>query len=82
VQALAEIPGGISRLLEKPMRVTTVSAITGIHRLRDLRTMTVDPRLLTLPADYMEAPWPGFPEAALMLSDDRGAKWRATPLKR
>lgn len=78
-QALAEIPGGIGRLLDKPIRVTTVSAITGVHRLRDLRPATVDPALLTLQSDFVETPWPGFTETPQMRSSDRGAKWRSKP---
>lgn len=81
-QALAEIPNGVGRLLDKPIRVTTVSAITGVHRLRDLRSTTVDPALLTLPSDFVETPWPGFPETPHMQSTDRGAKWRVPPARR
>jgi hypothetical protein len=81
-QALAKISGGIGRLLDKPMRVTTVSAITGVHRLRDLRPTIIDPALLTLPSDFVEAPWPGFPETPQMRSNDRGTKWRVLRARR
>jgi hypothetical protein len=78
-QSLAEIRGGIDRLLDKILRVTTVSPVTGVHRLRDLRQATVDPSMLTLPPDFVETPWPGFPETPQMRSTDRGAKWRVLP---
>jgi len=77
-QALAQLPGGIARLFDKPLRVTTVSPVTGVHRLRDLRSITVAATLLALPSDYAQAPWPGFP-AAESYPADGGAKWRAIP---
>jgi hypothetical protein len=77
-QALGEITGGISRLQEKRIRVTTVSPLTGAHRLRDLQSTTVEARLLALPSDYSEMPWPGS-SATGMISADGGAKWRVMP---
>ncbi|SRR5258708_4243904 len=80
-QALAEVFGGVARLIGKPMRLTTVSGVTALHRLLDLQATTVDAERLTLPRDYKEMPWPGFTRAAHppMLSADGGAKWRAWP---
>lgn len=59
-EALANIPGGIARIAGRPMRATTVSSLTGIHRLLDLRATNVDVKLLMLPPDFRETPWPGF----------------------
>ena len=81
-QALAEIPGGISRLLDKPIRVATVSPITGVHRLRDLRPASVSRASLTVPPAFVEAPWPGFPSSSANRGVVRGAKWRAPPTSR
>lgn len=78
-QALAEIPGGVSRLMDKPIRVTTVSPITGIHRIRDLRLTSVSRASLTIPSGFVEAPWPGLPSASASRGVDRGARWRALP---
>lgn len=75
-QALAEIAGGISRLLDKPIRVTTVSSLTGVHRLRDLQRTTVDVRSLTLPSDYTETVWPGRVSGTQRVTTDGSAKWR------
>ena len=80
-QALGEIAGGVSRLLDKPIRVTTVSPLTGIHRIRDLRAMSVSRASLTVPSDFVEAPWPGLPSPASE-GADRGAKWRTLPKSR
>jgi len=81
-QALAEIAGGVSRLLDKPIRVTTVSPLTGIHRIRDLRSTSVSRASLTVPSDFVEAPWPGFPSSSVSKDVDRGAKWRTLPTDR
>jgi hypothetical protein len=80
-QALAEIPGGVSRLRDKTIRVTTVSPITGIHRIRDLRPASVSRASLTVPSDYIEAPWPGLPASSASRGVDRGAKWRSLPAR-
>jgi hypothetical protein len=79
-QALAEIPGGVSRLGDKAIRVTTVSPITGIHRIRDLRSTSVSRASLTVPSDFVEAPWPGLPASSASRGIDRGAKWRSLPV--
>lgn len=63
-QALSQLPGGIARMIDKPLRVTTVSPLTGVHRLRDLRTMLIDPASLTLPQNYRQARWSGSIDAA------------------
>ena len=76
-QALGEIAGGVSRLIDKPIRVTTVSPVTGIHRIRDLRPTAISRASLTVPPDFVEAPWPGFPASSVNRGVDRGAKWRA-----
>jgi len=78
-QALAELSGGIGRLVGKPVRVTTVSSITGMHPISDLRATTVESALLILPADFKEIAWPGFAGAprAPVSSDSR--KWRSLP---
>lgn len=76
-QALGEIAGGVSRLIDKPIRVTTVSPVTGIHRIRDLRPTAISRASLTVPPDFVEAPWPGFPASSVNRSVDGGAKWRA-----
>lgn len=76
-QALGQIAGGVSRLVDKPIRVTTVSPVTGIHRIRDLRPTSVSRASLTVPPDFVEAPWPGFPSSSVSRGVDRGAKWRA-----
>jgi hypothetical protein len=81
-QALGEIAGGVSRLLDKPIRVTTVSPLTGIHRIRDLRAMSVSRASLTVPWDFVEAPWPGLPSSPASEGADRGAKWRTLPKSR
>lgn len=78
-QALGEMPGGVSRLLDKPIRVLSWG---GIHRLRDLRATSVSRSSLTVPADFVEAPWPGFPSSTLTGGVDRGAKWHAPPTSR
>lgn len=75
-QALGEIPGGISRLIDKPIRVTTVSPVTGIHLIRDLRPTDISRASLTVPPDFVEAPWPGFPASSVNSGIDRGVKWR------
>lgn len=77
-QALAHLPGGIARLIGKPLRVTTVSPLTGVHRLRDLRTMLIDPASLTLPKDYRQARWSDFTDA-LPLPAERVARWLVPP---
>jgi hypothetical protein len=81
-QAIAEIPGGVSRLTDKTMRVTTVSPITGIHRIRDLRSTSVSRASLTVPSDFVEAPWPGLPASLTSRGVDRGAKWLSLPESR
>jgi hypothetical protein len=81
-QALGEIAGGVSRLLDKPIRVTTVSPLTGIHRIRDLRTTSVSRASLTVPSDFVEAPWPGFRSSSIEKDVDRGARWRTLPTRR
>src|SRR5689334_22528839 len=78
-QALGEIAGGISRLMDKPIRVTTVSPLTGIHRIRDLRTTPVLRASLTVPSDYVEVPWPGFPSSSFSKGVNLGGKWRTVP---
>jgi len=78
-QALAEMPGGVSRLSDKTIRVTTVSPITGIHRIRDLRSTSVSRASLMVPPDFVEVPWPGLPARAASTGVDRGAKWRSLP---
>src|SRR5258708_20712097 len=79
-QALAEMPGGVSRLSDKTIRVTTVSPITGIHRIRDLHSTSVSRASLMVPSDFVEAPWPGLLASAASKGVDRGAKWRSLPL--
>ena len=79
-QALAEIPGGVSRLSDKTIRVTTVSPITGIHRIRDLRSTSVSRASLTVPSDFVEVAWPGFPNSSASKGVDRSAKWRSLPV--
>jgi hypothetical protein len=79
-QALAEMPGGIARLSDKTIRVTTASPITGIHRIRDLRTTSVSCASLTLPADFVETPWPGVPASSVSGGVDHGGKWRSLPV--
>lgn len=81
-QALGEIRGGVARLLDKPIRVTTVSAITGIHRIRDLRRTSVARASLIVPPGFVEAPWPGLPSNSTSSSVDRAAKWRTLPTSR
>lgn len=78
-QALGELPGGVARLLDKPIRVTTVSPVTGIHRLRDLRRTSVSRASLVVPPDFIEAPWPGLLPRSASSAVDRGAKWRTLP---
>lgn len=77
-RALAGLPGGVVEILAKPVRVTSVNALLGVHRLVDLEALTIDPKRLTLPADYTESGWPGFPEVNTR-SRDGGAKWRVAP---
>lgn len=77
-QALAELPGGVARLDAKPVRVTTVSSVTGVHRLRDLRTISIDPRRLVLPPDFKETALPGF-AAPRTLTESAGERWRSLP---
>ena len=81
-QALGEIRGGVARLLDKPIRVTTVSPVTGIHRIRDLRRTSVSRASLIVPPDYVEAPWPGLPSNSMGRGVDRAAKWRTLPTSR
>ena len=81
-EALGEITGGVSRLLDKPIRVTTVSPLTGIHPIRDLRAMSVSRASLTVPSDFEEAPWPGLPSGSTSEGGDRGARWRTLPKSR
>lgn len=78
-QALAQIAGGVDRLVGKPIRVTTVSPMTGVKRLRDLRATRVTPAFLTLPPDYSQVPWRGFSEMRGAQPSNRSAKWRALP---
>jgi hypothetical protein len=75
-QALGELSGGVARLLDKPIRVTTVSPITGIHRIRDLRRTSIAPASLVVPPDFVEVPWPGLPSSSTSRGVDRVAKWR------
>jgi hypothetical protein len=79
-QALAEIPGGVLRLSDKTIRVTTVSPVTGIHRIRDFRSTSVSRTSLTVPSDFVEVPWPSLPASSASRSVDRGAKWRSPPV--
>jgi hypothetical protein len=81
-QALGEIAGGVSRLLNKPIRVTTVSPLTGVHRIRDLRPTSVSRASLTVPSDFVETPWPGFPSSSVSKGVDRGTKWHTLPTGR
>ncbi len=81
-QALAEIPGGVSRLSAQTIRVTTVSPVTGIHRIRDLRSTSVARASLTVPLDSVEAPCPGLPASAANRGVDRDAKWHSLPISR
>ena len=81
-QALGEIRGGVARLLDRPIRVTTVSPITGIHRIRDLRRTSVSRASLIVPPDFVEAPWPGLPLNSKSRGVDSAAKWRALPTSR
>jgi hypothetical protein len=81
-QALGQIAGGVSRLLDKPIRVTTVSPLTGIHRIRDLRALSMSRASLTVPSHFVEAPWPGLPSSPKSEGADRGAKWRTLPKSR
>ena len=78
--ALAEIPGGGLRLSDKTIRVTTVSPVTGIHRIRDFRSTSVSRTSLTVPSDFVEVPWPSLPASSASRSVDRGAKWRSPPV--
>jgi hypothetical protein len=78
-QAIAGIPGGVARLVGKPIRVTTVSSVIGVHRLRDLRSTAVDRNSLVLPAGFEERPWPGLAPTSGMQSSDGGQHWRALP---
>jgi hypothetical protein len=79
-QALADLPGGVARLRDKPVRVTTVSPITGIHRIRDVRATSVSPASLAVPSDFVEVPWPGLPASSASRDVARGAKWRSLPV--
>lgn len=81
-QALGEIRGGVARLLDKPIRVTTVSPVTGIHRIRNLRITSVSRASLVVPPDFVEAPWPGLPSNSMSKGPDRAARWRTLPTSR
>jgi hypothetical protein len=78
--ALAGIAGGVARLIDQPIRLTAVSGLTGLPRLRDLRPTAVERSALLLPVDFKQRPWPGFPPTPAMISRDEGAHWRTLSL--
>lgn len=91
-EALARI-GGLDSLVGRPIHLVSigqwkapaggdsVTTITTIRFLSNLRVVTVHPAMLTLPRGFKETPWPNYENTKRVstLSADGGAKWRILP---